>query len=256
MLFRAMLAFAGFFCIDGLSAQQAYMLIAHRGGVVDDSTQENSRGSIEKAIAAKYWMVEMDLRITKDSVLVINHDRSLKRYYNKDKLITELTWDEISPLRSSLGERVLKFDEALALCEGKIGVMIDNKLEGFDSSLFYRVVRLLDDHHLRRNALMIGTDESTEFFTGKIKLSCTRQQLEDNRKRSDYSPGNYYLFSDKISKEDADWASKNKILAVGVLNSFRFKKGDLDEVKEAALRLKSTGLKHFQIDSKYRHFFR
>ncbi|HEX5554141.1 MAG TPA: hypothetical protein VFX43_12930, partial [Chitinophagaceae bacterium] len=47
---------------------------------------------------------------------------------------------------------------------------------------------------LQRGALMIGTAESTPFFTGKIKLSCTRVQLERNMEKPGYAAENYYLF--------------------------------------------------------------
>jgi glycerophosphoryl diester phosphodiesterase len=61
--------------------------------------------------------------------------------------------------------------------KGKIGIMIDNKISGKDTVLFTKVIDLLKQYDLFRSALMIGTDESTDFFTGKIKLSCTRKQI-------------------------------------------------------------------------------
>src|SRR5690349_22392869 len=82
------------------SHKQKYRLIAHRGGVVDENTKENSRESIRKAIAHGYWMVEIDMRLTKDSMLIIHHDRSLKRYYNVDRPIAEMTWQEIQSASS------------------------------------------------------------------------------------------------------------------------------------------------------------
>jgi hypothetical protein len=89
---------------------------------------------------------------------------------------------------------VLQFEDVLKLCRGKIQLRIDNKIKGKDSVLFTKLVDLLKAYGLQRQALMIGTDESTPFFTGKIKLSCTRAQLERNMQKPGYAPGNYYLF--------------------------------------------------------------
>lgn len=235
---------------------QPYFLIAHRGGVVDAHTQENSEKSIEKAIAGGFSMVEIDLRLTSDSVLIIHHDQNFKRYYGVDTPVDKMRWHEIQQLRSASGDRVLRFEDALRLCKGRMEVMIDNKLQGYDTLLFSRVVALLKQYDLLENALMIGTDESTAYFTGKIKLSCSRKQLEENRKLPGYDPAHYYLFADMISPEEAAWAKANGILAVGILNKYKFRNAAPGEEISAAKKIRSSGVTHFQIDSEYRGLFK
>ena len=136
--------------------------------------------------------------------------------------------------------------------------MIDNKISGNDTILFSRVVALLKKYKLDKAALMIGTSESTDFFTGKIKLSCTRKQLEENMLKPGYSAAHYYLFSNEIIKDDAAWAKRNNILAVGVVNAWRYRRlaNPLAEAEKDARRLKATGLNHFQIDSEFEELFR
>ncbi|WP_108212111.1 glycerophosphodiester phosphodiesterase [Pontibacter mucosus] len=234
-----------------------YSLIAHRGGVVDSVTAENSLAALQKAADRGYWMVEIDLRLTKDSVLITHHDRNFKRYYGVDTPVGEMTWQEVSQLVGDRGNKVLKFEETLRFCsENGLEVMVDNKIRGYDPVLFHKVVDLLKQYNLHSNALMIGTEESTEFFTGKIRLSCTRQQLEDNMKKPGYKASDYYLFSGDISQEEAVWARKNKILAVGVINAWGIKSDDkIAEARSRADALKASGVKHFQIDSVFDVFF-
>lgn len=233
--------------------EKGYRLIAHRGGVVDSTAAENSLAALKKAVDAGYWMVEIDLRLTRDSVLIIHHDRDFKQYYGVDRQVDEMSWKEISKLVGDKGNRVLKFEDALRFCmENGLEVMVDNKIQGFDAILFANVVDLLEQYDLKNEALMIGTGESTNFFTGKIKLSATRKQLEDNMKKPGYKPKNYYLFSAEISKDDFDWATRNNILAVGVINTWGIKSGDkMEEARKKAEALKASGLKYFQIDSVY-----
>ncbi|NRF39580.1 glycerophosphodiester phosphodiesterase family protein [Pedobacter foliorum] len=233
-----------------------YKLIAHRGGVVDSVTAENSLGALNKAVKRGYSMVEIDLRLTKDGVLITNHDRNLKRSFGMDADVSSMTWNQMSKLKGTKGNKILRFEDVLNYCKGKLQIMIDNKIDGNDTLLFAKVIDLLKKYNLYDNALMIGTDESTEFFTGKIKLSCTRKQLEENMLKPNYRSSNYFLFSDSISKADFEWAHQHNILAVGVINSWALKSSDaMQEAKMQADKLKSSGLLWFQIDSTYDHLF-
>ncbi|KYP16301.1 glycerophosphodiester phosphodiesterase family protein [Flavihumibacter sp. CACIAM 22H1] len=247
-----LLTFLAIFCSLAVYSQP-YRLIAHRGGVVDSLRPENSLPALETAIAQHYWMVEIDLRITADSVLITQHDRTFKRYFGLDSMVSSLPWSRIQQLRSPTGSRVLSFEEILRTCKGRIGVMIDNKIDGMDEALFTRVLKLLDKYGLRKEALMIGTDESTEFFRGKIKLSCTRKQLEENKLRPDWNPAHYYLFSADISREDLEWAEKEGILVVGVLNHRNPSAPDaLEMARQRAQKLKEAGVRNFQLDAAFK----
>ena len=238
---------------------QNYLLIAHRGGIVDSTNAENSLPAMQAAAERGYAMVEIDLRLTKDSILIIQHDANFKRYYGNERLAIEMSWEEISRLRSDKNKsKVLSFEEALQFCSGKLGVMIDNKIAGNDTILFSKVIALLKKYNLHKNALMIGTGESTPFFTGKIKLSCTRKQLEENMQKPGYDAANYYLFGADITKDDVAWAKKNSIMAVGVVNEWRFKRSRAtqNDIQKEIQGLKDTGLLYFQIDSQYEDYFR
>ena len=166
-----------------LAYTQTFHLIAHRGGVVDSVHAENSLPALEAAIKQGYWMAELDLRLTKDGVFILHHDRTFKQF-GVDRPASAMTWDEIRKLKHNRsGSGVITLEEALRVCHGRMQVMIDNKIAGNDTVLFNKLIRLLEKYNLLEQALMIGTGESTPYFTGKIKLSCTRQQLEENKKK-------------------------------------------------------------------------
>jgi len=244
---------------EGVRAQASsdYRLIAHRGGVVDSLTAENSLQALQKAVDKGYWMVEVDLRLTRDSVLITHHDRDFKRYYGVEKTLDSMTWAEVSQLKGDKDNRVLLFEEVLRFCrDNGLNVMIDNKISGFDSMLFTNVYELVKQYGLEEEALMIGTTASTPFFTGKIRLSCTRTQLEENMLKEGYDPSHYYLFSRDISPEDAQWAEENNILAVGVINAWAIKDDDIMYAAEKkAAELKAAGIRILQIDSVFDGYF-
>lgn len=236
-----------------------YYLIAHRGGVVDSTNSENSLPALQDAIERGYWMVELDLRLTRDSVLIIHHDNNFKRFYGVDRPVSSMTWEEINQLHNARGNQVTKLEDALAACSGRIQVMLDNKISGNDTALFFRVVSLLQQYGLDKQAMMIGTDESTDYFTGKIKLSCTRQQLEINIQKPGYSPDFYYLFGDvgSMSEDDVKWAQAQGIMVVGVLNWSRYRGRPRPYTLAArdAAKLKAWGVQYFQVDSEFDRFF-
>lgn len=231
-------------------------MIAHRGGVVQEDTPENSREALLKAAERGYWGVELDARMTKDSVLITHHDKDFIRYYEVDKEVAEMDWEEVSALISTSGTRVQTLEEALVLCaELKLNVMIDNKINGLPIPLFEEMLRQLDELGLRETALMIGNSASTEYFTGKIALSCSREQLEENMLRADYDPNNYYLFRNP-SAEDAEWAKQHNIRIVGIINEWALdKERELEEATEIKENILRNGIEYVQLDSKYDSFF-
>ncbi|SEL26383.1 glycerophosphodiester phosphodiesterase [Parapedobacter koreensis] len=233
-----------------------FQLIAHRGGVVDSATAENSLQALEKAIARGYDRIEIDVRMSKDSVFIIHHDRNFLRYYGIDTPVSELAWPAMKALEGSLGNRVHTLEEVLAAAQNRIKVMIDLKVPGNDTLLHGRLIQLLSRYDQLSDALLIGTDESTDYYRGKIALSCTRQQLEANRKRPGYSPAHYYLFSGTIRAADVEWATQHGIRVIGVINASPRQHDPLSAGKAAAGALKAAGVRIFQIDSLFDPFFR
>lgn len=239
---------------------QTYRLIAHRGGVVDSLHAENSLPALEAAIQQGYWMAELDLRLTKDSVFILHHDRTFKQF-GVNKQVSAMTWTEIQKLKNSRGNNhIITLEEALLACRGRIQLMIDNKIAGNDTLLFGQLIRLLEKYSVLDNALMIGTGESTPYFTGKIKLSCTRQQLDDNKKKPGFKPDYYYLFgnAETMTAEDVVWANQEGIMVVGVVNRFHYRdeKNPGEAIADDVKKLKSWGVNYFQIDSEFAGYFR
>lgn len=230
-----------------------FKLIAHRGGVVDDNTDENSIASIEKAAAKGYYMVELDVRMTKDSVLIVQHDRDLKRFFGVDKRVDELNWDELHSFKSTNGHIIQKLSDMLRVASDKgLQVMIDLKIPGYHPHRFEEIYTTLSDFHLADQALIIPSEDATDCFRGKIKLSCTRKQIEDYQQRKDYAAKHYYLFSNP-SPEDFQWAKSNNIQVVGVINYHPSKE---DNYEKVARELKETGVEYIQLDSRFDKFFR
>jgi len=120
------------------------MVIAHRG----DHTQvpENTLASIEQAILHEADYVEIDLRTTRDSQLVIMHDVSVDRMTTGKGMISNLTLQDLRQL-SILDKHhpewgkfpIPTFDEVLKLCKGRIRIYLDFK--DADASITYKKIQ-------------------------------------------------------------------------------------------------------------------
>jgi len=121
------------------------LVICHRGDW--RNYPENSIPAIESVIRMGTDMVEIDVQLTKDSVLVLMHDRTIDRSTTGRGKIGEMTYEELQRhylktahgVRSSLDLKVPTLREALEVCKDRITVNID---KGYD---YYPMVLALTE---------------------------------------------------------------------------------------------------------------
>lgn len=105
------------------------MVLAHRGGFI--STPENSLSAIKNSAELGVDIVEIDVRLSKDSVLVIMHDQSLDRTTNGTGLVIDYTLKELKefillmPNGTLSNENIPSLQEALEYSKGKMHLFID-----------------------------------------------------------------------------------------------------------------------------------
>ena len=114
------------------------LVICHRGDW--RNYPENSIPAIESVIKMGADMVEIDIQLTKDSVLVLSHDRTIDRCTTGKGNINDLTYDEIQQyylktahnVRSSLNLKMPTLEEALKVCKDRITVNLDKGYDYYD----------------------------------------------------------------------------------------------------------------------------
>jgi glycerophosphoryl diester phosphodiesterase len=103
-------------------------LIAHRGYHNNKKgIPENSVLAFKKAIDNNY-LIELDVRLTKDQKLVVFHDDNLKRVCGVNKRVKDLTYREL--LRYNLFDTTLKvplFSDVIKLVNGRVPILIETK---------------------------------------------------------------------------------------------------------------------------------
>ena len=85
---------------------QSPQIIAHRGVWKNNKVPQNSIASLNAAIDQQVWGTEFDVHLTRDDVLVVNHDLD---YYGLD--IATSTYEELLAIKHPNGEKIPTAEE-------------------------------------------------------------------------------------------------------------------------------------------------
>lgn len=121
-------------------ASNYVLVISHRGDW--RNWPENSLPGFESAIKMGVDIVELDVHLTKDSVLVICHDGTLDRTTSGKGKIQDYTLAQIKALHLRKGHGIVDdvitvptLEEALTLCKDRIVVNVDKGWEYYNEVL-------------------------------------------------------------------------------------------------------------------------
>lgn len=121
---------------------------AHRGFYDNESeAPENSMAAFKKAIENDYG-IELDVQLTKDNVLVVFHDDSLERVFGIDKLVGDMTYEELQELELfNSKEKIPKFEDVLKLVNGQVPLIIEYKIRGTNPIVCEKAEELLANYN-------------------------------------------------------------------------------------------------------------
>ena len=148
------------------------LVVAHRGDW--RYAPENSIAAIKHSIAIGVDVVEVDLQLTKDSVLILMHDGSLNRTTTGKGRVGEWPLDSIKTLQLKSGcgiktkETVPTLEEALLAAKGKVLINLDKADRYFDL-----VVPVLEKTGTAKQIIMKGSKPAADV------LSLYGQYLDD-----------------------------------------------------------------------------
>ena len=133
------------------------VVVSHRGDW--RNYPENSLPAIESVIRMGVDVMELDIKMTKDSILVLSHDQTLNRCTSGSGLIRDYTYEELQKFNLKSGHgierpgiKIPTLREALLLCKDRIVVNVDH---GYD--LYEEVLALTDELGMTDEVLMKGS---------------------------------------------------------------------------------------------------
>jgi glycerophosphoryl diester phosphodiesterase len=142
-----------------LADRPPVQVTAHRGHA--RAAPENTLSAMRKAIESRADYAEMDVQLTADGVVVLLHDRDLKRVAGVSRRLDELSYAEVRQLDvgswfdpAFAGERVPTLDEVISLCRGKIRLNIELKFFGPDRRLAEQVADIVGKRGFESDCLV------------------------------------------------------------------------------------------------------
>ena len=116
--------------VDVFSGKNKSILVAaHRGDW--RIAPENSLKALQSCIEQGFDMMELDVKMTKDSVLIVMHDQTIDRTTNGKGNVSDYTLEDIRKfrLRNGLGRvtnnEIPTFKELMLVAKGKILINVD-----------------------------------------------------------------------------------------------------------------------------------
>lgn len=170
-----------------------FACMSHAGGDLQHYPQ-NSLEAILSAVMLGTDAIELDVRLTKDNVMVLMHDGTLSRTTNVDQMrgknglptstkVENWTYEQLRELRLLYkGEvtdyRIPTLYEALMLIKGNAQLCVDAKSDAITQDMIYELARSLDAEtsliawtgSLAKPELWLSYDKSDEDYGAVINL--------------------------------------------------------------------------------------
>ena len=121
---------------------------AHRGlHNAEKGVPENSMAAFRKAVEQGYG-IELDLHLSKDGKLVVEHDDTLTRTCGDSRTIEDSLWEELRELRlEGTEERLPLLEDVLALVDGKVPLLLEAKVVRNHAALAAAIQRQMQNYH-------------------------------------------------------------------------------------------------------------
>lgn len=248
--------------LAAFAAPAGVKLIAHRGGIVDANHAENSKASILAAIEHGYWMIEVDVRASRDGEPILHHDPTLERFYGIKQRPEDFAWKELQKLRANPGgTSPIHFGELCELAQGKIRLMLDIKNDQMPDAFYASMGKRMQQAGLAQTAFMLGGDKWRRVFGELgVRESTRREYLERAAAAGENVRERYFLFElgGELGTASIELTRRLGVECCAAINDFRYvqaKRDTWEGPREDITRLRAGGVTCFQIDSKYESLF-
>ena len=132
-------------------------VISHRGDW--RNYPENSIPAIESIIRMGVDMMELDVKMTKDSVLVLMHDKTINRMTNGKGKVSDITYDSLMTFKMRRAHnvttdslRVPTLRQAFECCKDRILINVDHA-----ANYYKEIVELAEEMGMTGQVLMKGS---------------------------------------------------------------------------------------------------
>jgi len=173
----------------GCGRENDVIITAHRGA--SGLAPENTMIAMMKAIEAGAEFSELDVQETRDGVVVLLHDGSLKKTTGLDRNIWEMPYDSLVGLDAGSwfgpdfkDEPIPTLESVIDAVDGKMKLNIELKMNGYQKQLAERVVALVEKKGFIEQCILTSFDfeiiDKVKQLNGDIKAGYIFSKIPDN----------------------------------------------------------------------------
>jgi len=227
-------------------ARHKFIVIAHRGDHV--LVPENTLAAYENGIKNGVDFVEIDLRTTKDSVLVIMHDATVDRMTNGKGKVSDLTYSELKKLQvidkmkdTNAIYRIPTFEEVLKTCRNKIYIYLDYKDASVQQA--YKMIK----HYGMEKQMIVYINTSAQYTEWRTRVPSMPLMLSLPDDVKTEGQLNKFLKETPVSLLDGDYSDYTLVVLTaaskaGIISWPDIQSPDEDKNWDNALKMGFTGL--------------
>lgn len=137
-------------------------ITAHRGA--SRTAPENTLPALQSAMDELADYAEIDVQETKDGVLVLFHDSTLRRIAGTNSTVKSMTLQELQKLDAGKwfskefeGTVIPTLEEAMELCKGKLKLNIEIKYMGTASQIAEKTAKLIEERGWQEQCVVTST---------------------------------------------------------------------------------------------------
>ena len=144
----------------------APVVTAHRG--YSAAAPENTLPAFQLAIDQGCEWAELDVQMTRDGVVMVTHDTSLRRCTGRNENIYDLTYNEVRKLDAGrwfgqkyTGTRIPTLEEVLDQCKGRIQLNIEIKPNAATPELEAETIRIIYEKGFEHDCVITSQSYDT-----------------------------------------------------------------------------------------------
>ncbi|MFL0197471.1 glycerophosphodiester phosphodiesterase family protein [Clostridium sp. WILCCON 0269] len=146
--------------INNILNSKKLEVISHRAKCFIDQP-ENSMGGIKDSVEYKVNYAEIDVQETKDGVVVLMHDKTLKRLTGLNKKVSQLSYNEIKELNIGalnlpgyMVEKIPTLEQVVKYSRGRLNLIIHIKPYGNTTDLTKKVIHIIKKNNFTNHCII------------------------------------------------------------------------------------------------------
>jgi len=193
--------------------RDAFIITAHRGA--SGWAPENTLAAFSKAIEMGSDYSELDVRLSKDGVVVLSHDDSLRRTTKEPGAVRDYTLAELKRFDAGswfgaefAGEQIPTLQEVMRLVKGKMKLNIEVKITRAEPEVAQKVIEVIRAEQFDKECMITSFDQATIEKVAELAPDIPIGFIFTEKTTVDVFAGKWPILSVRYSAVDADFIAK------------------------------------------------